>query len=260
MKYALITGGTSGIGFAMAGEFLERGYGVIIVSSSRKNLAIAKRKLEAKSVRLAKNENKIKQKRSKIITIEQDLSISDGAEKLYCKAKALGIDIEVLVNNAGFGLAGGTESIDWEMDKKMIQLNVNAPVCLCKLFLCDMYKKGRGKILNVASTGAFQPGPYTSTYFASKSFVYSYSRAIRREAAARGVGVSTLCPGTTRTKFFEKEGKKTPVWAMSVEKTAKIAIDGLMQNKDVIVPGVINNILRIIPSCVKMYFVGLMKR
>ena len=123
-----------------------------------------------------------------------------------------------------------------------------------------MYKKGRGKILNVASTGAFQPGPYTSTYFASKSFVYSYSRAIRREAAARGVGVSTLCPGTTRTKFFEKEGKKTPVWAMSAEKTAKVAIDGLMQNKDVIVPGVINNILRIVPSCVKMYFVGLMKR
>lgn len=142
----------------------------------------------------------------------------------------------------------------------MIQLNVTTPVCLCKLFLRDMYENGRGKILNVASTGAFQPGPYTSTYFASKSFLYSYSRAIRQEAAARGVIVSTLCPGTTRTKFFEKAGQKTPIWAMSAEKTAKIAVDGLMRNRGIIVPGVINNILRIVPSGVKMYFVEMLKK
>lgn len=253
MKYALITGGTSGIGFAMAGEFLERGYGVIIASSSRKNLAIAKRKLEVKKSKIVKNTRYI-------ITIEQDLSVPDGAGKLYHKAKSMGVDIEILVNNAGFGLMGGTESIRIRDDKRMIQLNVTAVVCLCKLFLRDMYENGRGKILNVASTGAFQPGPYTSTYFAGKSFVYSYSRAIRQEAAKRGVVVSTLCPGTTRTKFFEKAGQKTPIWAMSAEKTAKIAVDGLMKNKGVIVPGVINNILRIVPSGVKMYFVEVLKK
>ena len=142
----------------------------------------------------------------------------------------------------------------------MIQLIVTAPVCLCKLFLRDMYEKGRGKILNVASTGAFQPGPYTSTYFAGKSFIYSYSRAIRQEAAVRGVVVSTLCPGTTRTKFFEKEGLKTPIWAMSAERTAKIAVDGLMRGRGVIVPGIINNVLRLIPSEIKMYFVGVLKK
>ncbi|HBJ05720.1 MAG TPA: short-chain dehydrogenase [Erysipelotrichaceae bacterium] len=253
MKYALITGGTSGIGFAMAGEFLDRGYGVILASSSRKNLAIAKRKLEVKKSKLVKNTRYI-------ITIEQDLSETDGAERLYHKAKVLGVDIEILVNNAGFGLVGGTESIKIKDDKKMLQLLVTTPVCLCKLFLRDMYENGRGKILNVASTGAFQPGPYTSTYFASKSFLYSYSRAIRQEAAARGVIVSTLCPGTTRTKFFEKAGQKTPIWAMSAEKTAKIAVDGLMRNRGVIVPGVINNILRIVPSGVKMYFVEMLKK
>lgn len=253
MKYALITGGTSGIGFAMAGEFLERGYGVIIASSSRKNLAIAKRKLEVKKSKIVKNTRYI-------ITIEQDLSVPDGAEKLYHKAKSFGVDIEILVNNAGFGLMGGTESIRIKDDKRMIQLSVTAVVCLCKLFLRDMYENGRGKLLNVASTGAFQPGPYTSTYFAGKSFVYSYSRAIRQEAAKRGVVVSTLCPGTTRTKFFEKAGQKTPIWAMSAEKTAKIAVDGLMKNKGVIVPGVINNILRIVPSGVKMYFVEMLKK
>lgn len=252
MKYALITGGTSGIGFAMAGEFLDRGYGVILASSSRKNLAIAKRKLEVKKSKLVKNTRYI-------ITIEQDLSETDGAERLYHKAKVLGVDIEILVNNAGFGLVGGTESIKIKDDKKMLQLLVTTPVCLCKLFLRDMYENGRGKILNVASTGAFQPGPYTSTYFASKSFLYSYSRAIRQEAAARGVIVSTLCPGTTRTKFFEKAGQKTPIWAMSAEKTAKIAVDGLMRNRGIIVPGVINNILRIVPSGVKMYFVEMLK-
>lgn len=252
MRYALITGGTSGIGFAMAGEFLDRGYGVILASSSRKNLAIAKRKLEVKKSKLVKNTRYI-------ITIEQDLSETDGAERLYHKAKVLGVDIEILVNNAGFGLVGGTESIKIKDDKKMLQLLVTTPVCLCKLFLRDMYENGRGKILNVASTGAFQPGPYTSTYFASKSFLYSYSRAIRQEAAARGVIVSTLCPGTTRTKFFEKAGQKTPIWAMSAEKTAKIAVDGLMRNMGIIVPGVINNILRIVPSGVKMYFVEMLK-
>lgn len=253
MRYALITGGTSGIGFAMAGEFLDRGYGVIIASSSRKNLAIAKRKLEVKKSKVVKNTRYI-------ITIEQDLSEPDGAERLYHKVKALGVNVEILVNNAGFGLVGGTESIKIKDDKKMIQLIVTAPVCLCKLFLRDMYEDGHGMILNVASTGAFQPGPYTSTYFAGKSFVYSYSRAIRQEAAKRGVVVSTLCPGTTRTKFFEKAGQKTPIWAMSAEKTAKIAVDGLMKNKGVIVPGVINNILRIVPSGVKMYFVEILKK
>ena len=253
MKYALITGGTSGIGFAMAGEFLDRGYGVILASSSRKNLAIAKRKLEVKKSKIVKSTKQI-------IIIEQDLSISGGAEKLYHKVKTLGTDVEIVVNNAGFGLLGGTESININDDKKMIQLNATTPVCLCKLFLRDMYENGRGKILNVASTGAFQPGPYTSTYFASKSFLYSYSRAIRQEAAARGVVVSTLCPGTTRTKFFEKAGQKTPIWAMSAEKTAKIAVDGLMRNRGVIVPGVINNILRIVPSGVKMYFVEMLKK
>ena len=134
MKYALITGGTSGIGFAMAGEFLERGYGVIIASSSRKNLAIAKRKLEVKKSKIVKNTRYI-------ITIEQDLSVPDGAQKLYHKAKSIGVDIEILVNNAGFGLMGGTESIRIKDDKRMIQLNVTAVVCLCKLFLRDMYEK-----------------------------------------------------------------------------------------------------------------------
>lgn len=253
MKYTLITGGTSGIGFAMAGEFIDRGYGVILVSSSKRNLAIAKRKLEVKKSKIITSTKFVK-------IIEEDLSVDGGAERLYKKVRALKADVEIVVNNAGFGLIGGSESIDIANDKRMIMLNVVTPVCLCKLFLKDMYAKGHGKILNVASTGAFQPGPYTSTYFAGKSFIYSYSRAIRQEAAGKGVVVSTLCPGTTRTKFFEKAGQKTPIWAMSAEKTAKIAVDGLMKNKGVIVPGVINNILRIVPSGVKMYFVEMLKK
>lgn len=106
------------------------------------------------------------------------------------------------MNNAGFGLVGSTDEIDFKRDESMIILNVISLVELCKLFISDMYRQGNGKILNVSSTGAFQPGPYTSTYFGSKAFVLSYSRAIRYEAKEKGVQVSTLCPGATKTNFF----------------------------------------------------------
>lgn len=101
------------------------------------------------------------------------------------------------------------KKIDENMDEKLLYLNMVTPTILCKLFLRDMYKKGRGKILNVASTAAFQPGPYNSTYFASKSYLYSYSRAIRYEAMEHGVNICTLCPGSTRTKFLKRRAENT---------------------------------------------------
>ena len=164
-----------------------------------------------------------------------------------------------MVNNAGFGLAGPSEKIDVKNDEKLLYLNMTAPTILCKLFLRDMYKRRKGSILNVASTAAFQPGPYNATYFASKSYIYSYSRAIRYEAKRYGVSVCTLCPGTTRTKFFVKEGIKTPMWAMPAGKVAEYAIDGLEKDKAVIIPGNMNKIFKIIPSGVKLAAVAVMK-
>ncbi len=247
MKYALVTGATSGIGIAISRVLARKGYGIVMVSSSLKHLEEAKKSMDKRFPKV------------KVYIIEEDLGIKDSALRLYNKIKKLGITVDILVNNAGFGLAGPSEKIDVKNDEKLLYLNMTAPTILCKLFLRDMYKRRKGSILNVASTAAFQPGPYNATYFASKSYIYSYSRAIRYEAKRYGVSVCTLCPGTTRTKFFVKEGIKTPMWAMPAGKVAEYAIDGLEKDKAVIIPGNMNKIFKIIPSGVKLAAVAVMK-
>lgn len=248
MKYALITGATSGIGIALARVFARKKYNLVLVSSSEENLRRTRKSFKR---RFADTD---------VFTICEDLSQKGSAQRVYNKVKEKGIEIDILVNNAGFGLVGDTTDIDIDEDEKMLYLNMITPTCLCKLFLKDMYKKGCGSILNVASVGAFQPGPYTSTYFASKSYLYSYSRAIRFEAKKHGVNVCVLCPGTTRTQFFKKEGKKTPVWAMPAGKLAEYTVEQFEKNKAVIVPGMINRVMRFVPSGIKSLSVAIMKK
>lgn len=189
----------------------------------------------------------------------QDLSQPGGARALYEKVKQSGLTVDILVNNAGMGLLAPTEEIDFEADEVLMRLNMIALVQLCKLYLPEMYQRGSGKILNVASVAAFQPGPYNSTYFASKAFVLSYSRAIRYEAKDRGVQVCAVCPGSTKTQFFDKEGLETPVVADSPEMVAEYAYRKFMQNKEVIVPGLMNRLSRIMPTSVKIKLVAMMK-
>ena len=157
MRYALITGATSGIGIEIAARFVAAGWGVVLVSSSGEHLSDAHKKLM-----------KIRSD-SKIITITQDLSESGAAEQLYQAVHSIGIDIDALVNDAGFGLIGAAVNIPTDMEEKMMRLNMIAPVQLCKLFIRDMYARQHGVILNVASTGAFEPGPFNSTYYATKA-------------------------------------------------------------------------------------------
>lgn len=248
MKYALVTGAASGIGIAISRVLARKGYGIVMVSSSQKHLMQAKKNMAKRFPK------------TKVYTIKEDLSRKNSAQELYNKVKEMGVIIDILVNNAGKGLIGATEKIDINSDEELLYLNMVTPTLLCKLFLKDMYKRKRGSILNVASTAAFQPGPYNSTYFASKAYLYSYSRAIRHEAAKHGVHVCTLCPGTTDTKFFEKEGIKTPAWAMSAVKVAEYAIDGLCKNKAVIIPGKTNKLFRVIPSEIKLIAISLLKK
>ncbi|MCX4327257.1 MAG: SDR family NAD(P)-dependent oxidoreductase [Lachnospiraceae bacterium] len=248
MRYVLVTGATSGIGIAISRVFARKGYGIVMVSSSQKHLMQAERNMAKRFPKTS------------IYTIEEDLSRKNSAQSLYNKVKEIGITIDILVNNAGKGLIGATEKININSDEELLYLNMVTPTILCKLFLRDMYKRKHGSILNVASTAAFQPGPYNSTYFASKAYLYSYSRAIRHEAAKHGVHVCTLCPGTTDTKFFEKEGIKTPAWAMSAVKVAEYAADGLCKNKPVIIPGKTNKLFSIIPSEIKLIAISLLKK
>ncbi|GFZ33115.1 short-chain dehydrogenase [Clostridium zeae] len=247
MKYALITGGTSGIGFELAKNFIKDGYDVIITSSSSDRLEKAKQSLE-------------KEFNVTVLTYVQDLGKIGAAKQLYHSIKEDNRDIEILVNNAGIGLVGPTDEIDLVQDENMIVLNVINLVELCKLYIADMYKRGKGKILNVASTGAFQPGPYTSTYFGSKAFVLSYGRAIRYEGKNKGVQVCTLCPGATKTEFFDREGVKVPKGAMTAEKVAKYAYKKFMENKEVIIPGILNKMLKLIPVKLRMITIAKIKK
>lgn len=246
MKYVLITGGTSGIGYDLAKKFAEKDYGLIIVSANIENLETAKSNLE-------------KEYQVTVIIMQQDMSCLGAAENIYRRIKEIGISISVLVNNAGFGLVGTADKIDFKQDERMMILNVISATELCKLFLADMYDAKEGKVLNIASTGAFQPGPYTSTYYASKAFVLSFSRAVRYEAKSKGVQVSALCPGATKTRFFEREGIAVPVGAMSSEKVADIAFKGLMKGKEIIIPGLVNKLLRAVPVKIRMMGIAELK-
>jgi len=247
MDNVLITGGTSGIGYALAKVFAINKYNVIIVSSNYDRLKAAQQSLE--------NNLSVP-----IKIYEQDLSQFGAAKELYNKIQSDHIDIDILVNNAGYGLVGRTEEIDFEKDEHMMVLNMISLTELCKLILPNMYRRQYGKILNISSTGAFQPGPFTSTYFASKAFVLSYSRAIRYEAKGKGIQVSTLCPGATRTNFFNREGTKTPNSAMSAEEVANYAYKRLMNNKSVSISGFINKVMQAFPTNVKMISVAKMKK
>ena len=249
-KTVLITGATSGIGFALAKCFGKEGYDLILVSSSKERLYQTEVKL-LQFMQGGKNG---------IVTICQDLSMPDAAQKINQQLKKKKVSVDILVNNAGVGLIGEAVTNDAEKLNQMLQVNIQAVTQLCTVFLREMYQKGGGKILNVASVGAFQPGPYTAAYYASKAYVASYSRAIRSEAARKGIQVCTLYPGTTHTNFFRRAGKKTPFWAMSPDRVAHIAYNGLMKNREIIVPGIFNRLLRLIPVKMKSKAVAVLKR
>lgn len=246
MENVLITGGTSGIGYELARIYAKNKYHVILVSSNEERLKTTQEKLSREFF-------------ADITVYTQDLSQLDAAKKLYDKIQMDGIQIDILINNAGYGLVGRTEEIPLHSDEKMMVLNVISLVELCKLFLPAMYERGRGKILNIASVGAFQPGPYTATYYASKSFVLSYSRAIRYEADKKGVKVCCACPGATKTNFFICEGVETPTLAMPAELVAAKIYKQLICNKPVLIPGFRNKLMNLLPASIKMAYIAKLK-
>jgi short-subunit dehydrogenase len=246
MERVLITGSSGGIGFELARSFSKRGHDIIINGMNGERLLAARERLEMEFGRIVE-------------AFVQDLSLPGGPEALYEQVRGAGLDVDILINNAGMGTFGTSEEIDFETDETLMRLNMIALVQLCKLYLPQMYRRGSGKILNVASVAAFQPGPYQSTYFASKAFVLSYSRAIRYEAKSRGVQVCALCPNSTKTDFFEKEGIQAPPMSADPGDVAEYAYRKLMSGKGVMVQGFVNNFTRVIPSGLKIRLVAMMK-
>jgi len=177
--------------------------------------------------------------------VTMDLSISENCYSLFerCKSK----DVEILVNNAGFGLFGEFCDTQLDTELKMIDLNVKSLHILMKLFLLEFKRKNKGKILNVASAAGFLPaGPFISTYYGTKAYVLNHTRGVAKELKKAGssVTVSALCPGPVKTEFNAVAGGQFAMVGMDCEKVAEIAVEGLMKGKTVIVPGVIVKIGR----------------
>ncbi len=235
MKTALITGASSGIGKELAHYFAKDG--IHLVLTARNSAALEKIAIPLKE-----------SYGIQIHIFPCDLSEPGGAQKIFDFCENAGIQIDYLINNAGFGDTGLFEQTDWNKNEQMIQLNITALTHLCRLFVPKMKVAGFGKVLNVASTAAFQPGPSMAVYFATKSYVLHFSEALNNELAGSGITVTALCPGPTETNFanaagFKSDGifdnkKKFP----SADEVADFGYRAMMKGKSVAIHGTMNYI------------------
>ncbi len=233
-KYALITGGSMGIGYELARLFAKDGYNLILVARNEGELQTAAKNLKA--------ENAID-----VITISKDLFEKEAAFELYDEIKSKGIQVDVLVNDAGQGQYG--EFIDTDINREIdiIQLNIISVIVLTKHYLKEMVARGSGKILNLASIAGKTPGPLQSVYHGTKAFVHSFTEAIRNEVKGKGVTITSLLPGATDTDFFNKadmldakivrEGKLA-----NAEDVAKDGYKALMNDDDMVISGLKNKV------------------
>ncbi len=236
MKTAIVTGGASGIGLEFVKLLVNDDYKVFVVDNSKENLNRLTSKFDPKNIE----------------TINQDLSKTDSPEKIYKNLKNKNID--VLINNAGFGTFGKFHNSDWKRDRDMINLHVLNTTHLTKLFLKDMVKKNEGKILNISSVAAFQPGPLMSLYYATKAFILHFTEAISNEVKDKNISISVLCPGQTSTNFQKNVSTKKNKIKFNTGcpiKVAKYGYDSLKKNTTVSVPGFWNKVIvllvRILP-------------
>ena len=225
---SLITGASAGLGVDFARQLSARGHRLVLAARRKDRLdTLAKELGNARAVAI-------------------DLSRKDAAAKLLADVEAADEQIEILVNNAGFGLIGRFAELDAKRLRQMIDLNVGTLTDLCRAVAPQMIARKSGGILNVASTAAFQPGPKMAVYFATKAFVLSLTEALHEELKPHGIRVTCLCPGPTRTEFgdvagFGGNGMFDRV-AMESPEVVKAGLEGLDRNRAVVVPGLVNKI------------------
>ena len=187
-KTALITGASSGIGLELAKIHASKGGNLVLVARSTDKLENLKNEIE-------------QQFGSQVIIIAKDLSKQEAPKEVYDQLQQESINVDYLFNNAGFGDYGFFHETDWDKEAQMIDLNVRTLTHFTKLFIKDMVNKKSGKIMNVASTASFQPGPLMSVYYATKHYVLAFSEGIANELKGTGVTVTALCPGPTASGF-----------------------------------------------------------
>jgi short-subunit dehydrogenase len=233
----LITGASAGIGAALAREFAAHGHALVI--TARRAAELERLASEIASAGHARPR-----------TMSADLSAADGPELLAQALRAAGLAPSIVVNNAGFGLLGEAAELDRAQQLAMIDLNMRALTDLSLRFM-DSIKQHRGGILNVASIAGFMPGPGMAVYHASKAYVLSFSEALHEELKADGVRVCALCPGPVATEFFAHAGLPHGYFPgylnRSAERVARAGYDGFMAGRRVVVPGLLNRIMALLP-------------
>jgi short-subunit dehydrogenase len=229
----LVTGASSGIGADVARSLARRGHGTTLVARRAERLEdLAAELRQEHGVRVE--------------VIEADPADDMGRDRMIARLAELTLNVEVLVNNAGFGSGGLFVELDAEREREMVRLNVETVIALCGRYVPEMVRRGRGGVLNVASTAAFQPLPRQATYGATKAFVLSFTDALHAELAGTGVTATALCPGPVRTEFAdtagigeEAEGLPDVFWADSPD-VAEQGVRGLERDRRVVVPGLLN--------------------
>jgi len=245
LKYALVTGASSGIGRHLSMEFAARGYGIAAVSNQGKQLADLKSELESLY-------------KIRVHTLDIDLSSSEAAAEVFSFCRENKLQVEVLVNNAGMMIYG--EVVETEVDRisAILQLHMYTPVLLSRLFGEQMLENQRGYILNVSSISAVMPYPTISLYGPTKTFLRKYSRALRHELRGKGIHVTCLIPGATATSLFNTEHINVPrAIRLGIMKrpgdVAKAGVRALMRDRPVRIPGLLNKfvvrIFPLLPSC-----------
>jgi short-subunit dehydrogenase len=226
MNTTLITGASSGIGAAFARKLAARGRNVLLVARS-----------EDKLIALCNELGRLTSIRAQYVAL--DLEQPDAAAQLMEETQKRELEIEMLINNAGFGSMGDFVKLDLNRELEMLQLNIRALVALTHLFLAPMRERGRGTIINVASTAGFQAVPYMATYAATKAFVISFSEALSEENRSHGVHVMALCPGVTETNFFDASGIERPPMRtiQTPEEVVEAALRALQRHKSLIISG-----------------------
>jgi hypothetical protein len=237
IKTALVTGAASGLGFELALLLAKDTYELILIDQDKEKLEQSKADI-------------LKAYDIKITLLIKDLSQTNIAQDIYNDVRNTSID--VIINNAGFGLFGTFSKTEWERESQMLHLHILTTTHLIKLILPDMVERRSGKILNLSSLAAFQPGPLMAIYYASKAYILSFSQAIANELKGTGVTVTVLCPGPTKTSFQNTVSKECTENKISFnmacpKQVAAYGYKAMQNGKVVAVPGVFNKFLSVLP-------------
>jgi hypothetical protein len=230
-KTALVTGASSGLGVDFARELARRGCRLVLVARREELLKQLQAELQASHGITA-------------IVMTVDLGDPEAPQMLYDTLKAQGIAVDILVNNAGFGLFGLELEIPWDKTRQMLMLDIVALTHLTKLFARAMVKRGWGRMLQVASIGAYQPSPTYAAYSAAKSYVRSFSQALNFELRGSGVSSTVISPGITATEFLQVSGQKPTAYQrmmmMTSADVAAIGVKAMLKGRYSVVPGFLN--------------------